>query len=352
MWKRVVFLFLLLLASKVQADPVAAPAETLYRIAFGSCLKQNRPQPVWSAVRKTEPQLFVFMGDNVYADTENPLVLRAAYDRLNSNPAFQQFRSSVPIVATWDDHDYGENDAGADFPAKEISQDIFLDFFNVPADSPRRRQKGVYSSAIYGPPGRRVQVILLDTRYFRSPLQIDERKLFPPRPYLPNTDFSATLLGRAQWNWLRDELKRPAEIRLIVTSIQMIASDYPREKWANFPLEKKKLFETLRETGATGVLFLSGDRHFAEISREEADGISYTLYDVTASSLNDAEKPGFSDRNTRRVDAPYGGNNFGLLEIDWDNASPRISVEIRDEEGHIRLQHDIPFAELLIPHGQ
>jgi alkaline phosphatase D len=75
----------------------------------------------------------------------------------------------VPVLAVWDDHDYGANDAGAEYPMKAESQRMFLDFFGVAGDSPRRRRPGIYDARVFGPPGRRVQVILLDLRYFRSP---------------------------------------------------------------------------------------------------------------------------------------------------------------------------------------
>lgn len=342
--------FLILCTSPVLALPAAVSTQPVLRIAFGSCLRQDLPQPIWGAIHKTQPDLFIFMGDNVYSSGQYAEDLREAYARLNANEAFQSFRSSVAIVGTWDDHDYGHDDAGAENRIKEEAQKLFLDFFEVPVNSPRRLYKGIYEAYMFGPPGQRVQVILLDTRYHRSPLQKDERKLFPPRPYLPNTDFSATLLGRTQWNWLRDELRKPAEIRLIVSSIEVLASEHPFEKWANFPLERKKLLELLDELEVSGVLFLSGDRHFAEISREETEQ-GFPLYDVTSSSLNDARAPDASERNTRRVGPVFSENNFGLLQIDWESESPRISVEIRDESGHIRLQRDIPFEELQVADG-
>jgi alkaline phosphatase D len=340
MKKRLCFSFLFVVLS-----PVFAGDSPISRIAFGSCARQYQPQPVWVGIRKIEPELFVFMGDNVYADVTYPVNYKAAYDALNANEAFQAVRGFCPIIGTWDDHDYGQNDAGANFPDKKRAQEAFFDFFNVPANSPRRIREGVYSAEIYGTPGRRVQVILLDTRTFRSPLKKDIRALLPPRRYLPNTSPGATLLGRRQWSWLRDQLLVPADIRLIVSSIQVLPAEQPREKWGNFPLERKYLFTLLKETKASGVLFLSGDRHFAEISREKSStGTVY--YEITSSSLNSSEPPEAGNRNSRRLGNPYLGNNFGFLSIDWDSVVPRISAEIRDEEGHIRLQQDILISEL------
>ena len=94
--------------------------------------------------------------------------MRAKYAKLAAMPGFKALRESVPILATWDDHDLGVNDGGSDYPKKVESQKIFLDFFGDPEDSPRRKQPGVYDAKVFGPEGKRVQVIMLDTRYFRS----------------------------------------------------------------------------------------------------------------------------------------------------------------------------------------
>src|SRR5438874_9622873 len=143
----------------------------LTRIAFGSCADQDRPLPIFETIAAAKPELLLLMGDNIYADLDKtrkvtPAVIQEKYDTLARLPGFQRLRATCPILATWDDHDFGKNDAGAEFPLKDESQKLFLDFFGVPAGDPRRAQKGVYHSAVVGPPGKRVQVILLDTRYF------------------------------------------------------------------------------------------------------------------------------------------------------------------------------------------
>jgi alkaline phosphatase D len=82
----------------------------LTRMALGSCARQNQPQPIWE-----------------------PIVA--------AKPGFQKLRATCPILATWDDHDYGADDAGAEYPMKVESQKLFLDFFHEPPDSPRRQRR-------------------------------------------------------------------------------------------------------------------------------------------------------------------------------------------------------------------
>src|SRR5213078_1224551 len=153
----------------------------------------------WDSVVAAKPDLFLFLGDTIYADTRDMEVMRKKYAKLAALPGWQKLLKACPVLATWDDHDYGANDAGAEYPKKDESQQVFLDFFGVPKDSPRRAQKGVYHAEVFGPPGRRVQVILLDTRYFRSPLKRRGKFARGQGPYAPNPDPQATILGPAQW---------------------------------------------------------------------------------------------------------------------------------------------------------
>lgn len=351
------YLFVLVLAVSARAGEDARP---LARIAFGSCARQNKEQPIWEAVVATKPQRFLMLGDNIYGDTEDMAVLRAKYDLLGKQPGFMKLRATCPVLATWDDHDYGANDAGAEYPKKKESQQIFLDFFEVPPDDPRRKQEGVYSSHLFGPKGKRVQVILLDARYFRSPL----KKGFKPGepgegyrgPYAPNTDADATVLGATQWAWLKEQLQVPAEVRLIGSGVQVVADEHGSEHWGNFPHERKKLFALIRETKAGGVIFLSGDRHLSEIARLPADhplGVGYPLFDITSSSLNvpsgNVNKAGVrfaNEINSYRVGLTYFDVNFGCVHIDWDQADPVIRCQVRDEKGGVMLQQRFPLSTL------
>jgi alkaline phosphatase D len=318
----------------------------LRRIAFGSCANQSKPQPIWGPIVATSPQLFLSLGDNIYGDTKDMKVLKEKYGLLEAVPGFQKLKQTCPILATWDDHDYGGNDAGAEYPLKEQSQQLFLDFFGIPKDSPRRQQAGVYHAATFGPAGKRVQVILLDTRYFRSPLK--KRKIYIPGlgNYEANTDPAATILGEGQWKWLGEQLQQPADLRLLVSSIQVIAQDHNHEKWMNFPHERERLFQLLHDTKAGGVIVLSGDRHLAELSTMDA-GLGYPLYDLTSSGLTEANKRWRPlETNRHRAATMNWGNNFGLIEIGWDAAEPLVRLQIRDEVGDVMIQAKLPLSLL------
>ncbi len=314
-------LLLLCVVQSVWAD--------ISRIAFGSCADQREPQPIWASIARLNADLVVLLGDNVYADTDDMAEMRAAYAALASVPSFRSLRQITSIEAIWDDHDYGLNDAGADYPKRAESQQVFLDFFGEPGDSDRRRTPGIYAVREYGPAERRIQLILLDTRYFRSPFT---HSLNPLKRYRPDDNPELTMLGEEQWRWLAEQLNRDARVRIIASGIQIINDEHAYETWGNLPRERQRLFDLIRELRVGGVVLVSGDRHFAEIA-ELDDAVGYPLLELTASGLTHAWEAGPDSPHTHRL-AAYGGLNFGSIEVDWEQESPSISLVIHDVDGN------------------
>jgi alkaline phosphatase D len=322
------------------------PKKPLARIGFGSCAGQDRPQPIWEKISAEKPDLFLLIGDNIYGDTEDMKVMQAKYDLFAAIPGFKKFRKSVPVLATWDDHDYGVNDGGANYPKRAESQKIFLDFFGDPPDSPRRKREGVYDAGVYGPVGKQVQIILLDTRYFRGPLKICQSCAANQGRYEPSDDKTSTMLGDAQWKWLEEQLRIPAQVRIIVSSIQVVPEDHGWEKWMNLPHERQKLYNLIRDTKASGVVFISGDRHLAELSMMDG-GVGYPLYDLTSSALNRSTYNWRRyETNRHRVGTMNWGDNFGMVKIDWEKPDPVISLQVVDDEGDINIQRKIRLSTL------
>lgn len=342
-------------ASELAATPSdrvsAQPGLTITTLGFGSCARQERPQPIWDAIKDARCDAFVLCGDNIYGDSPDPEVLRGKYGLLAAMPGFATLRKTTPLFATWDDHDYGLNDGGAGFSGAEAAQKEFCDFFQVPATSPLRSTPGVYDCVTFGPEGKRVQLILLDTRSFRSPLKKDPAN---PKVNVPNTDTGATVLGAEQWAWLERRLREPAEVRAVVSSISFISTEHGSEKWSNFPQERSRFLELVRSTQAEGVVIISGDRHLAELSLlKPTDGISYPLYDMTTSGLNQpvakeseygSEKPPKGPPNRYRIhERPYTGSNFGLMRFKWDDPDPSVRLEVCGLAGQRIFFQEIPI---------
>jgi alkaline phosphatase D len=317
----------------------------LTRVAFGSCAHQKQPQPIWDAVSAYKPELFIFAGDNVYGDTRRADLrqLKAAYAEAATIEGYTRIRRETPrVMAIWDDHDYGLNDAGAEYPFKEASKAEFLKFWAVPANDPRRTRPGLYHAETIGPPGARVQVILLDTRWFRSPLKPTEARAPGRERYVPDPDPAKTMLGPEQWRWLEEQLRQPAEIRLVVSSIQLVVDGHGYERWGNLPLERARFYDLVRRTRAGGIVVLSGDRHLGALYRETA-GLPYPLHEITSSGIN-RTFPTSKEAGPNRLGAVYGHENFGTLDIDW--RARRLTLALRDLSGAVQRRHAIAFAEM------
>jgi alkaline phosphatase D len=356
---------MLLLLSLIQPSGILAdvqwqplPTGEVTRIAFGSCAKQWQHQPILQTVIDAAPDVFLYLGDAIYADTDGKAAwnvtedtLRGEWNRLADKPEFQHFVSLVPVMATWDNHDYGTYRGGKEFPLKKASQRIFLDFFGEPNHSPRRQHSGVYDAKIFGPKGRRVQIILLDTKFNRSPLKDDEwrrekrRQLGKIGTYTPDNASAVTLLGQTQWAWLEEQLNKPAEVRLIASSIQIIPDEKGKDEWGAFPNERQRLFNLITKSHAGEVVFLSGNVHFAEISKIDLG--TMPLYELTASGMTHTNATYGHAKNSYRVTGPYIDLNFGLVEIDWESeAGPQIALNAIGQDGTVALQQQITFSSL------
>lgn len=314
--------------------------EPVSRIGFGSCYKPDKKTPLWKAVSEFNPEVWLWLGDNVYADVINGKYIKQdlprdaferAYRALKQSEGIATLRNITPdhMMATWDDHDFGRNDIGKSWGRKEDAKKAFVKFWGG-----EERSDGVYSSRDFGPEGKRVRVILLDTRFNRD----------DPGP-------EGDTLGESQWKWLEGELKKPgADLVVIGSSIQVLAQEHRFEKWGNFPKAKDRLYRTIRESGARGVVFISGDRHNGEISCQKDTSAGYPLYDVTSSGLTEVSSLR-EDPNALRVGNLLNAQNFGAIQINWSQPDPEVSLELHDAEGKVREKTSVLLSQLAPPKG-
>lgn len=316
-------------------NPALAEGAALTRIAVGSCNHQNASQHMWAQIAAQNPQLFLLIGDNIYGDAgwdadAGLESLRSAYALQASHPEFAAFRAKVPMLVTWDDHDFGLNDAGGSFPFRRWSERLFETFWGS-SDTVKSRP-GVYESRITGPVGARVQVILLDTRYFRSDLARApwSRDRAPLGSYVPDANPDKTILGAEQWAWLAQELAKPAELRILVSSTQVLTTAHQFEGWTNFPAERTRLLDLLAKRSASGLVILTGDRHAAGVYKAEHKG--ETFWELTSSSLNlsfssDTEAASAREPDPVRVSKLFPVENYGTLDIDWK--AKRLTMRLK-----------------------
>lgn len=318
------------------------------RIGVASCADQDKPQPVWDAALAERPDLFVFAGDNVYA-SEQPFEiakLRRAYDTLAGHANFERLRAAVPHLAIWDDHDCGLNDGGAAFEHKQASKDELLRFWRVAADDPRRAREGLYHAQTVERAGRRVQVIALDTRWFRSPLKLTDQRGAPGKErYLPDADVTKTMLGEVQWRWLEARLREPADARVIVSSIQCVVEGHGWERWGNLPAERERLYRLIRDSGARGVVIVSGDRHIGGLYRQQGGALPYPLYEMTSSGVTHPWANAKED-GPNRLGPLVTVQHYGVVDIDF--GARRVLLSLRGTTNQVLQQERIDFDAVRI----
>ena len=315
--------------------------EKKMKIAFGSCISQDEEQPIWNSIIDENSDMFIFMGDNVYGDNKyngKTEKLKKAYKKQKKKIPFDQLKQSNEIFATWDDHDYGKNDGGSEYTFKEESKELFLDFWEIPKNDPRRDREGIYFETKKNINNSIVQFIFLDTRYFRSPLKPTDNWGAPYKErFLKDRNSSKTFLGKEQWKWLSKILDEKVDLRIIISSIQVIADGHGFEKWGNFPLEREKLYNLIDKKEVKNVIFLSGDRHVGGIYKDKTK-LGTEIYEITSSSLNlplgrllkkEKIRP---EPGPNRIGPLYIMENYGIIEI---GNNKNISAFIKDINGKI-----------------
>ncbi|MEO9485159.1 MAG: alkaline phosphatase D family protein [Ekhidna sp.] len=310
------------------------------RIAFGSCSKQSQTDDqLWSEINSSNPDVWIWLGDNIYGDTEDMSIMKEKYDLQKSHPDYQKLLKRSDVIGIWDDHDYGVNDGGKEFPAKEGSKEALFEFLDIDTDHPARKRKGVYQSYTYQSDNGNVKVILLDTRYFRDVLEWENPGTREKRSIAnPQGD----ILGDAQWAWLETQLlDEEIDLFIVASGIQVIPEKHRWEKWANFPKSRAKLLDLIAKTNAPLIL-LSGDRHLSEISKMNITGYQHPLYEFTSSSLN---SPAGKEKDTNQylIKKKIHESNFALLSIRWVSNNPVLDIVYQGKGGKVLTEHRIQY---------
>lgn len=332
------------------------PAEdaVISRVLLGSCLDEEKgPSAAMMSLASEPADLFLMVGDNVYGDRDGRAYVnnqptldevQESFADLAAREDFQAVRQNTAMMVAWDDHDYGANDAGAEFPFRGFAERIHEVFWGL-EDEDVGQWPGTYYARTFGPEGQRTQVIMLDTRFFRSKLTpTDDWGAKGKERYLPAPAGSMQdMLGAAQWTWLENQLQQPADIRLIASSIQVMPTVHGWEAWSALPDERQRLFNLINRTDATGVIFLSGDRHTAFIYEE--DGVlPYAAHELTSSSLNVSFATESEEVDARQVGKGFPPENYGAVEIDWD--AREVALKIMDNNGETVRENTFEFAEI------
>lgn len=341
-------LFLILpffLLLQMRSKPMYAQSNSIQRVAILACHRQNEPSPALAKYIAAQPDLCLWIGDNVYADTKDNIgFIEACYHTLAAKPDFQTLKTSIPYLATWDDHDFGLNDAGKEYAIKTQSKALFRKFWGLEQEIPAE-QDGIYYAKTFGQGDQKLQVIMLDVRYNRD---------------APNG--TGDVLGEAQWKWLETQLRQPATLRLIVSGFQILLNqDAGSETWDFFPKSRQRLFDLVRKTQAEGVVFLTGDQHYGEVCRLK-DALDYDAIELQFAGINQTED---AELNIYRVSpVALAKHSYAYIDIQWkasetdlphldfrifDALNDQVELTYRVNFKDIQLKLDFPEKNLFVP---
>jgi alkaline phosphatase D len=304
-----------------------------FTVAIGSCNYINEPEldrpgkgygsgyPIFESINSKNPDIMIWGGDNIYlreADWDSKTGILHRYTHSRSIKEMQPLLAKTQNFAIWDDHDFGPNDSDRSFYNKNLTLEAFKDFWaNKSYGMNPEQNEGNYSTFNWGD----AQFFLLDDRFFKSP---NDRKTG-----------ERTILGNEQFEWLIDALSSSnASFKIIYIGGQVITTAARFENYATYPEEKEKLLKEIEANKIKGVLFLSGDRHFTELSKLERNG-NYPLYDWTVSPLTSGIAESYKqDKNTNQVEGSlFTVNNFGTILFSGNAANRQMKLSLFDKEG-------------------
>jgi alkaline phosphatase D len=313
---------------RVRTAP-ARPAR--FRVAFGSCarVQSEAEQPIWRAIAEYEPDLFFWLGDNIYGDSLAPEAIAQEYQRQRFVPSFQPVGRNVPQLAIWDDHDFGLDNFDRTNPIKQQALQIFNQYWANPG-SGLPSVPGVFFDYAYGG----VDFIFLDDRYHRAP-DADEDT--------PEKEF----LGKGQFDWLKQRLLASrAPFKVLACGSGWSRFKGPGgDSWSACLHERTQLFNFIRDNRINGVVLLSGDTHFPYVACAPwSEQGGYDFYDLVSSALaqvlaDDGE--GIEQRIAsmlpdRMIRSPLLSiNNAGIIDFDMTGKTPTLSFNVIDVRGRV-----------------
>jgi alkaline phosphatase D len=359
------------------------------RLAFGGdvagqnvCRDAERGFPIFRVLRERTPDVFVALGDMIYADGLceptglygnaqvpggfGPAADRAAFHAhwryARADDALADLLRATSSIAVWDDHEV-VNDAGPHQDTREappyrpgepllpIGLAAFLDYNPVEGDG-----APLYRSLRWG---RHLELFVLDTRSHRDP------NVAPDTRPLPKT-----LLGAAQREWLLEGLSRSdATWKVVVSSVPIsIPTGVPEERgrdgWADydqdtgFERELRAILRTLQQRGVSNLVWITTDVHFAAVFRYTPFDTArhFHFHEIATGPMNAGIFPKdafdtslgterlflYGPEDARAVDGfeeALHWFNFGELDVD---AAGRLTARIVNGEGRVVWEAAIP----------
>jgi alkaline phosphatase D len=269
------------------------------RVALISCMSDDFmavQRDMWNSVRAAKPDILFFLGDAAYLDEQNTQLTEASLWRRHVATRMKldvyRWKTLRPVLSIWDDHDYGINNGGFDFPLKTGSSQMFEALFGA-------QDVTGYASGL----GRARVLSLFGQRFF----------LMDCRSWRRSGGAEATHWGGEQEDWFFEQLALNDEPAFLMNGSQFFGKYHGYESFEKqHPEQLKRVLERLGKAEAPVVL-CSGDVHYSELMRLGREEMGYETFELTSSSLHSYYSQVFKAPNPRRLVAT-DRYNFLLLE--------------------------------------
>ena len=317
-------------AAFTTSPPQGVPS--IITLAIGSCAREEEgDRAVWRRMAALDPHAVVLLGDCPYIDSTDLIVQRTRYGEFAAVTEFADLLRSRPLYATWDDHDFGANDTNGLLPGKEYAQQAFIEYHANPSYGDGR--EGVYTK--FRMSG--VEVFLLDTRYFAATA---------PSPIADGP----TLLGTAQWEWLRDGLRASdAPFKLLASGLIWNGAVRPGkpDHWDSYQEEREAIFRFLGEEGISGVVLMGGDIHRTRVLRYETrEVVGYPLTELITSPIHAGVIVEADTPHPALIHDSGEPHAFLLMTVDTTVNPPTLHARFENAEGRELYSLTLNTAEL------
>lgn len=316
-----------------------------FKFAVGSCTYTNEEKfdrpgnpygkspSIFTKIYEQKPNFMVWGGDNIYlreVDWNTKSGIDKRYTEFRKLKELQPLWANVHHYAIWDDHDFGPNDADRSFWGKNMTLGAFKNFWGNP--NYIFENEAITGTFFW----EDCQFFMMDDRYFRAPNDL--------------VDSTKDYYSEKQLNWLIDALTSSnAPFKFVITGGQIVNQTAMFENMANYPVERKKLFDKLMENKISGVIFVSGDRHHTNLQKMERDG-AYPLYDLTISPLtSSAGKPAEAEYKSNTIIKGTEVNNsqaFGIMEVSGKRLDRVLKINVFDGNGEKKWDYTINAKDL------
>jgi alkaline phosphatase D len=311
-----------------------------FTFTTGSCNYINEPKydrpgrgygvsyDIFKTIAAQKPNFMLWLGDNTYlreADWNTRTGIYHRYTHTRQIPELQSLLAATHQYAIWDDHDYGTNDSDETYMYKDLTTQAFKDFW---ANPNYNKDGGTAGSFVWND----CDFFLLDNRYFRT----NDKLLDKPK---------GTILGKNQLEWFKQSLlKSDAAFKFVAMGGQFLNTAAVYETYSICPQERNDIINFIHDNEIKNVIFITGDRHFSELSKLETKG-KPTIYDFTASPLTstavsiDKAQP---EANTLRVaNSLICQNNFGEISVEGNKKDRKIVIYTKDATGKVLFKQEI-----------